>query len=61
MRNLKQQLLSAYYFLVKGYSHRQIEVKVFNLEYKSRGGGFIAKATLDSLGLKAKYKGILKI
>lgn len=43
-------------YLFDGYSFRDIENEILGLEYKVRGGGFIAKKLLESRGINASMK-----
>ena len=49
----------AYAYLVDGWSMRDIEKQILGLPAEERGGGFVAKKALNSMGIEGKDKGCL--
>lgn len=41
-------------------SFRKLEVKFLHIDSAARGGGFVSKGIINSLGIKAEHKGILQ-
>ncbi len=48
------------YLINPNTSFRQLEKQFLNIDSPVRGGGFIAKRILNSMGIKAYHKGMLK-
>lgn len=42
-------------------SFRKLEVKFLELDSPARGGGFVSKGIINSLGITAEMKGILQL
>ena len=47
-------------YISNGYSFRELERIILNINSKSRGGGFISKGALNNMGVTTLHKGTIK-
>jgi hypothetical protein len=60
VKNFESDLSIVKGYLIDGKSYRGIEKDIMNIDSQKRGGGFIAKSILNSYGVLAEHKGIIK-